>query len=200
MGRRRKAREVALQLLYQLDVQGEASPEPHLDEFWSRHPVDPEAREVRQPIAASELSVGELQVDYAADPLGIDDTHPSLSWKLHSQVNNEQQTAYRVLVASDPSRLTPGNADVWDSGQIATGDSVGIPYGGPALRSAQRYVWTVQVWDAHGTPSAWSAAGFHDLAYGTTMRWMIPGVLFLVLGAEGAFGSFLLSLLGVRRR
>ena len=48
--------------------------------------------------------------------------------------------------------------------------------------------------------SAWSAAGFHDLAYGTTMRWMIPGVLFLVLGAEGAFGSFLLSLLGVRRR
>ncbi|HEX7528513.1 MAG TPA: glycosyltransferase family 2 protein [Thermoanaerobaculia bacterium] len=48
--------------------------------------------------------------------------------------------------------------------------------------------------------SAWRAAGFHDLAYATTMRWMIPGVLFLVLGAEGVFGSFLLSLLGVRRR
>lgn len=48
--------------------------------------------------------------------------------------------------------------------------------------------------------SAWSAAGFHDLAYGETMRWMIPGVLLLVLGAEGVFGSFLLSLLGVRRR
>jgi hypothetical protein len=48
--------------------------------------------------------------------------------------------------------------------------------------------------------SAWSAAGFHGLAYGTTMRWMIPGVLFVVLGAEGVFGSFLLSLLGVRRR
>jgi hypothetical protein len=48
--------------------------------------------------------------------------------------------------------------------------------------------------------SAWSVAGFHDLAWATTMRWMIPGVLFLVLGAEGVFGSFLLSLLGVRRR
>ena len=47
---------------------------------------------------------------------------------------------------------------------------------------------------------AWSAAGFHDLAYGATLRWMIPGVLFTVLGAEGVFGSFLLSLLGVRRR
>ena len=46
----------------------------------------------------------------------------------------------------------------------------------------------------------WSAAGFHGLAYSDTMRWMIPGVLFIVLGAEGVFGSFLLSLLGVRRR
>jgi transcription antitermination protein NusB len=45
MGRRRKAREVALQLLYQLDVQGERHPEPHLPEFWSRHPVDRQVRE-----------------------------------------------------------------------------------------------------------------------------------------------------------
>ncbi len=44
MGQRRKAREIALQLLYQLDVQGESSPEPHLPEFWARHPVDAEAR------------------------------------------------------------------------------------------------------------------------------------------------------------
>jgi transcription antitermination factor NusB len=45
MGRRRKARELALQLLYQLDVQGEDDPQPHLDDFWLRHPVDPEARD-----------------------------------------------------------------------------------------------------------------------------------------------------------
>jgi transcription antitermination factor NusB len=45
MGRRRKARELALQLLYQLDVQGESSAEPHLDEFWTRHPVDREVRD-----------------------------------------------------------------------------------------------------------------------------------------------------------
>ena len=45
MGKRRKAREVALQFLYQLDVQSESNPEPHLDEFWARHPVDGEVRE-----------------------------------------------------------------------------------------------------------------------------------------------------------
>jgi hypothetical protein len=46
----------------------------------------------------------------------------------------------------------------------------------------------------------WAEAGFHGLSYTQTMRWMIPGVLLLVLGTQALFGSFLLSLLGVRRR
>jgi len=41
MGKRRKAREVALQFLYQLDQHGAGDPAPHGDEFWARHPVDP---------------------------------------------------------------------------------------------------------------------------------------------------------------
>src|SRR2546422_746266 len=44
MGRRRKAREVALQFLYQLDLQGEDDPLPHEHEFWARHPLAGEAR------------------------------------------------------------------------------------------------------------------------------------------------------------
>jgi N utilization substance protein B len=44
MGKRRKSRELALQLLYQLDLQDASSAEPYLDEFWTRHPVDGEVR------------------------------------------------------------------------------------------------------------------------------------------------------------
>ena len=44
MGRRRKAREVALQFLYQLDQHGAEDPTPHGDEFWARHPVDPDTQ------------------------------------------------------------------------------------------------------------------------------------------------------------
>ena len=36
MGRRRQARELALQLLYQLDVRGEVEPGPVIDAFWQR--------------------------------------------------------------------------------------------------------------------------------------------------------------------
>jgi N utilization substance protein B len=44
MGKRRKSRELALQLLYQLALQDASSAEPYLDEFWTRHPVDGEVR------------------------------------------------------------------------------------------------------------------------------------------------------------
>jgi N utilization substance protein B len=44
MGKRRKAREVALQCLYQLDQHGAEDPAPHGDEFWARHPVDPDTQ------------------------------------------------------------------------------------------------------------------------------------------------------------
>ena len=69
MGRRRKAREVALQLLYQLDLQGESNPEPHLDEFWSRHPVDRDAREFGEALVRGtkmhEAKIDEIISQYA---------------------------------------------------------------------------------------------------------------------------------------
>ena len=45
MGKRRKARELALQFLYQLEQNGAIDPGPFEAEFWARHPVDAEARE-----------------------------------------------------------------------------------------------------------------------------------------------------------
>jgi N utilization substance protein B len=44
MGKRRKAREIALQFLYQLDQTGAGDPTPFETDFWKRHPVDEEAR------------------------------------------------------------------------------------------------------------------------------------------------------------
>ena len=43
-GRRRKAREIALQFLYQLEQNDASDPGPYEAEFWARHPLDDEAR------------------------------------------------------------------------------------------------------------------------------------------------------------
>ncbi len=48
--------------------------------------------------------------------------------------------------------------------------------------------------------SVWSSAQFRTLDYSRTMRWMIPGALLLVLGAQAILSSFFLSILGLKRR
>jgi transcription antitermination factor NusB len=44
VGRRRQSRELALQLLYELDVRGDADPGPVIDAFWRRQEVHDEVR------------------------------------------------------------------------------------------------------------------------------------------------------------
>jgi hypothetical protein len=46
----------------------------------------------------------------------------------------------------------------------------------------------------------WGAAGFGDLDYARTMRWVVPGVTLAALGFQTVLGSFLVSLLGMSRR
>ncbi len=47
---------------------------------------------------------------------------------------------------------------------------------------------------------AWAGEDYVTLDYSRTMRWMIPGVLFLVLGAQAILSAFFLSILGLKRR
>jgi glycosyltransferase involved in cell wall biosynthesis len=46
----------------------------------------------------------------------------------------------------------------------------------------------------------WRLAGFGELDYSRTMRWVIPGVTLTALGVQTVFSSFFLSILGLRRR
>ena len=112
--------------------------------------------------AAAPLSVASPQADRTSEPLGLDDPHPSLSWQLRSSETGVRQTAYRVLVASSPSRLQPGAQDVWDSGKVTSAESVGVAYDGPALVSSRRYYWTVQVWDGADRASDWSEPSWFE--------------------------------------
>ncbi|MEW2353923.1 glycoside hydrolase family 78 protein [Spirillospora sp. NPDC029432] len=112
--------------------------------------------------------------EYGEHPLGVDDPRPRLSWKLASSGRNESQSAYEIRVATSPARLAAG--DVWNSGKVASGQSVLVPYGGPGLKARTRYHWTVRVWDDAGRPSAWSEPSWWEtgLMDGATLggRWI----------------------------
>ena len=95
-----------------------------------------------------------LRVNSLPNPLGIDTPKPVLSWQSNDTGKNWVQAAYRVEVASNPSLLETDRPDVWDSGRVASGESVGIVYGGPALAASKRYFWRVRTWDGQGREQA----------------------------------------------
>ena len=82
--------------------------------------------------ATGSLAVTGLQTDYMTDPLGIDDTHPSLGWHLTSSGTNQTQSKYEILVANRLGDLHLGSPTVWDSGEVSSAESVQVPYTGPS--------------------------------------------------------------------
>jgi len=94
-----------------------------------------------------------LRCEYLENPLGMDQVAPRLSWQGDSVERNWEQAAYEILVASDLDSVRAGNPNVWDSGKIASSQSVGVIYVGPKLESRKRYYWRVRVWDSHGQMS-----------------------------------------------
>jgi alpha-L-rhamnosidase len=92
----------------------------------------------------------ELRVDNLTNPLGIDDPTPRFSWQLRDAELGAKQTAYEVLVASSRALLAKGKADVWDSGRVASEQSLNVRYGGPALTASTRYSWCVKLWGGNG--------------------------------------------------
>jgi hypothetical protein len=106
--------------------------------------------------ASAALTPANLRCDYAVSPLNVDSAKPRLFWKLESTQRGQQQTAYQILVASSEKLLSANKGDLWDSGKVASDETIQISYGGAALKSSQQVFWKVRSWDANGKVSAWS--------------------------------------------
>jgi alpha-L-rhamnosidase len=128
---------------------------------------------------AQDIRLFDLRCNSATNPIGINDTHPSLSWKIASAVRGEKQTAYQVVVSLTENDLE--RSPTWNSGKVMSDQSVHIPYGGPALESGQRYFWKVKVWDRNGKESPYSATQFWEMTVDTqqfTAAWISAPVVF----------------------
>ena len=102
-------------------------------------PVFPQASAAE---GSTDVVIYDLMTNDLVNPMGIDEL-PVFSWKMRSAVIGQKQTAYQLVVKN-------GQTTVWDSGKVASGVSVGIPYAGAALTSSTKYTWSVTVWDKDG--------------------------------------------------
>lgn len=112
-----------------------------------------------QGVAWAAVKPVDLRCERRVNPLGVDAAKPVLSWVVRAdpvEMRGQRQSAYEVRVASSKAALASGGAGVWDSGKVASSDSVDVAYAGPGLGARRAYWWTVRLWDGEGKASAWS--------------------------------------------
>ena len=107
-------------------------------------------------LASPGVTPASLRCEYRVNPQGVDALQPRLSWTLESPERGQSQSAYQILVASSRTALDAGQADEWDSGKVASHETVGIAYGGKPLSSHLRCYWKARTWDQNDAPSEWS--------------------------------------------
>ena len=98
----------------------------------------------------SPLTFEKMMVEYAQNPINIDNLHPQFSWVISSDERNQHQSAYRIFVSADRSTLYNNIGDFWDSGKIISSETIQHVLEADGLQSNQKYYWRVVVWDANG--------------------------------------------------
>ena len=89
------------------------------------------------------MKLYDVRTEYRRDPIGLSVECPRFSWKIQSDLPNTVQTSYQLLIKTTDDA-------VWDSGRVASDQSVLIPYQGEPLKEETRYQVTVTVEDNHG--------------------------------------------------
>lgn len=108
------------------------------------------------------LQAVNLKCEYEETPLGVQNTHPLLSWQIQADYPVMQE-AYEIVAASSEERLLAGVYDRMDTGKVKTGKSYGISYQGVPLTSEERVYWAVKVWDSEGRESEFSKPSWFEM-------------------------------------
>ena len=99
----------------------------------------------------------ELLTNPAAAINGICDSSPEFGWIVNSDLTEDRQTAYQIMIATGKSLLDENNPDKWDSGKTISDNSINVSYAGPVLETNTIYYWKVRTWNKNDEPSDWSA-------------------------------------------
>ncbi len=140
------------------------------------------------------LKIAKLRCNQTEDPAAINTAGPNFSWQLQSELRNQAQSAYHILVADNLDDLKNSKGKIWDSKKVVTDKSILVQYKGKSLNPAHKYFWKVKVWNQDGIESEWSDAsifqtGLFSVADWGNAKWIgyeeLPAELKLVPGVHG---------------
>lgn len=99
----------------------------------------------------------DLTVEYIRKPMGpVIDLKPEFSWIVPKEAR--LQKAYQVLVATNQESIDNNIGDVWDSGQVRSGQSANVEFGGGTLKPNLFYFWKVRIFDKDNRITEYSEA------------------------------------------
>ena len=84
-------------------------------------------------------------------------SNPKFGWNYLPAFNNDSQTGYRIIVSSSLTLASAGTGDLWDSGQVASANSLNVVYAGSPLQASTNYFWRVQTRNSVNDWGAFSA-------------------------------------------
>lgn len=104
------------------------------------------------------------------NPVGTGD-NPYFGWFVDDPDNNEIQSAYQILVASDKSLLEKNDGNMWDSRKVSSRKQNYIYYNGKSLLSGVKYFWKVRTWDKDGNVGPYSGVSEFSTGLFTNPDW-----------------------------
>ena len=140
---------------------------------------------------AGSLTPTNLRCEYLTNPLGLEETHPRLSWVETAPGRGDKQSAYRILVASTEKKLLSGKGDLWDSGKVMSDQTTQVSYSGKPLHSRETAYWKVQVWDARARRTISAGSAYWEMGLLAKSDWKaswvgMPHALTTQLSFDGA--------------
>jgi alpha-L-rhamnosidase len=110
-------------------------------------------------------------VEHLVEPVGVDVALPRFSWELASSTRGAMQGAYQIVVGTSREAVARGEGDLWDSGRVASGESIDIVYAGVPLPAHARLFWSVKVWDADDQSLGFSLPATFATGFVGSERW-----------------------------
>ncbi|MFG6686792.1 alpha-L-rhamnosidase [Mariniflexile sp. HNIBRBA6329] len=112
-----------------------------------------------------------LTCNSKTNPTAIESEAPLFSWIVIAEGFNKSQSAYHILVATSPEKLSESEADVWNSKKVESNKSTFIKFEGEPLEALKTYYWQVKVWDEISNASRWSEVQKFEMGLMNEANW-----------------------------
>src|SRR5947208_2323325 len=107
-------------------------------------------QETRAGLPGSGASLSSVSFEHHREPLGIGEATPRLSWIVETTQTGWRQAGYEIEMYGRDGQLSA------QTGRVASGESVLVPWPFSPLASRKRAQVRVRVWGEDGQASQWS--------------------------------------------